>query len=218
MIKNIILDFDGTLADTRSLIVRTMQSVISSMELPARSDDECAAMIGLPLKETFTKLIPMCDEMGEKCVEKYAEIFLRDNVPGAVPAFEGVPETLMELYDRGYTLTIASSRNRPSLEGFLKDLDLAKYISMIVCVADVIKSKPAPDMVLKILKATGCAPEESLVVGDTKYDIEMGRSAGAYTCGVTYGNGSREELSSAGAVYIVNKFPDILNISLIASK
>ncbi len=218
MIRNIILDFDGTLADTRGLIVRTMQAVIASMGLPARSDAECASMIGLPLKETFTRLIPMDSVTGDMCVSRYAEIFTRDNVPGAVPAFDGVVETIEELYGRGFMLTIASSRNRPSLESFLIDLGLTSYIREIVCVADVAKSKPAPDMVLKILGDTSCSPGEAIVIGDTVYDIEMGRSAGVYTCGVTYGNGSREELSSAGADFIIDRFPDILNNRLIASR
>ncbi|MGM9774378.1 MAG: HAD family hydrolase, partial [Candidatus Egerieousia sp.] len=181
MIKNIILDFDGTLADTRGLIVRTMQAVIASVGLPPRSDEECASMIGLPLKETFTKLIPMDSLTGDECVRLYAEIFMRDNVPGAVPAFEGVAETVEELYARGYILTIASSRNRPSLESFLEGLGLMRYIREIVCVVDVERSKPAPDMVLKILNDTSCSPDEAIVIGDTKYDMEMGRSAGVCT-------------------------------------
>lgn len=215
MIKCVILDFDGTLADTRALIVSTMQEVISELGLPARSDDECASMIGLPLKETFTRLIPMSEETGEKCVERYADIFTRRNAPGAVPAFDGVVGTISELHRRGFVLAIASSRNRPSLMSFLKEMDLLGYISMVVSVVDVAKSKPAPDMVLKILDAVGCAPDEAIVVGDTKFDIEMGCSAGAHTCGVTYGNGSKEELAAAGAGCIIDSFPELISLPLL---
>lgn len=215
MIKCLIIDFDGTLADTRALIVNTMQEVIAELGLPPRSDDECASMIGLPLKETFTGLIPMSEETGKKCVERYADIFTKRNVPGAVPAFEGVVGTLSELHRRGFVLTIASSRNRPSLISFLKEMDLLRYIFMVVSVVDVDRSKPAPDMVLKILDAVGCAPEEAIVVGDTKFDIEMGRRAGVRTCGVTYGNGTREELVAAGADCTIDGFAELSSLPVL---
>ena len=73
--KLIIFDFDGTLADTRQLIVKTMQQTIHALELAPRTDDQCASMIGLPLKQAFTDLIPMSDEMGDRCVDTYRRIF-----------------------------------------------------------------------------------------------------------------------------------------------
>ena len=57
--KLVILDFDGTLADTRGLIVKTMQQTLDVLGLEPRTDDQCAAMIGLPLKQAFTELLPM---------------------------------------------------------------------------------------------------------------------------------------------------------------
>lgn len=63
--KTIILDFDGTMGDTNSLIVKTMQQTIAKLGLPERTNDECAAMIGLPLRRTFTELIPMDEETGK---------------------------------------------------------------------------------------------------------------------------------------------------------
>ena len=59
--NTVILDFDGTIADTRSLIVKTMQQTIAKLGLLARTDDQCAEMIGLPLRQSFTALIPMDD-------------------------------------------------------------------------------------------------------------------------------------------------------------
>lgn len=89
-LKAVILDFDGTIGDTRGLIVRTMQQTIAELGLPARTDDECASMIGLPLKQTFTDLIPMDDATGDLCAETYRRIFMVNNKPGAVPMFPHV--------------------------------------------------------------------------------------------------------------------------------
>ena len=58
-------------------------------------------------------------------------------------------------------------------------------------------------------------PEETLVVGDTVYDIQMGQRAGIKTCGVTYGNGTREQMISAKADYIIDEFPQLINISKV---
>lgn len=208
--KTVILDFDGTLADTRSLIVKTMQQTIRQLGLASRTDDECAAMIGLPLRKTFTELIPMTEEMGTRCADTYTMLFLQNNVPGAVPLFPHVKETISELHRRGYVLAIASSRGRDTLIDFLEEMDLQPYISMVVAATDVENAKPAPDMVLRILETTGAAAADAIVVGDTSYDIDMGISAGVRTCGVTYGNGSRAELASADV--LITDFGELLDV------
>lgn len=210
MIETLILDFDGTIGDTRTLIVDTMQQTIAKLGLPARTTEQCASMIGLPLRQTFTDLIPMSEEMGDLCDKIYTELFMQNNRPGVVPIFPYVKETLSELYAMGITLTIASSRRRATLTSFLKDMGLTNLISYIVSADDVEKAKPAPDMVNKIMCHTEAEPADILVVGDTKYDVLMGKAAGTTTCAVTYGNGSREELSHAD--YIIDDFSKLLDI------
>lgn len=208
--KTVILDFDGTIADTRTLIVKTMRQTIAALGLPERTDGQCAAMIGLPLRQTFTGLIPMNEATGELCERTYRELFVRNNVPGAVPMFPGVGETIERMYARGLTLTIASSRSRGSLLDFLDEMRLKRYISCVVSATDVVCAKPAPDMVYEVLRHTGGTAGEALVVGDTVYDIGMGRSAGARTCGVTYGNGTQESLREAD--YIIDDFRRLMEI------
>ena len=212
IMKLIILDFDGTLADTRSLIVMTMQQTIQELELEPRTDDQCAAMIGLPLKEAFTTLIPMTDEMGSRCAETYRRIFNENNAVYQVPAFPNVIETLRRLSQEGYRLTIASSRSHRSLLEFIESMNLQEVLTFVLGADDVIQAKPHPEPVLRTLEKFGCQASEALVVGDTAYDIEMGRRAGARTCGVTYGNGSRAELARAGADFLIDDFGELLDI------
>ena len=210
--KLIILDFDGTLADTRGLIVKTMQQTLYALGLESRTDDQCAAMIGLPLKQAFTHLLPMTDETGEQCVETYRRLFNENNAIYTVPAFPNVLETLHQLHEQGYTLTIASSRSNRSLMEFVNDMDLNEVIPYVLGAEDVAHAKPHPDPVLQTLESFNCKPENALVVGDTWYDIEMGRRAGVRTCGVTYGNGSREELMRAGADFLVDDFGELMKL------
>ena len=210
--KLIIFDFDGTLADTRQLIVETMQQTIQALELTPCTDEQCASMIGLPLKQAFIELIPMSDEMGDRCVDTYRRIFNENNALYVIPTFPNVIDTLFRLSAEGYILTIASSRSRKSLLDFVHTMHLEEIFSYILGADDVILSKPHPEPVLRTLEAFDCSPEEALVVGDMKYDIEMGRRAGIRTCGVTYGNGSPQDLREAGADFIVNNFEEILTL------
>jgi len=210
--KLIILDFDGTLADTRGLIVRTMQQTLLALGLESRTDEQCAAMIGLPLKQAFTNLVPMTDEMGERCVETYRRIFNENNAAYTVPTFPNVLETLRQLSEEGYTLTIASSRSHRSLMEFVEDMHLNEVIPYVLGADDVTQAKPHPEPVLKTLEAFGCKPEDAMVVGDTWYDIEMGRRAGVRTCGVTYGNGTRQELTDAGADWLIDDFGELMSL------
>lgn len=207
--KIVILDFDGTLGDSKLLITRTMRETLQQVGLPEKTVEECAKTIGLPLKQCFLALMDMSDEMAEKCAKAYREIFDCNNVRGAVPAFPGVIKTIKNLHHNGLTVTIASSRGHHSLAAFVEELHLEPYISLIIGADDVEKAKPDAEPVLKTLRHFGLQPAEALVVGDTTFDILMGRNAGTKTCGVTYGNGSKENLQAAFADYIIDEFAEI---------
>lgn len=210
--KTIIFDFDGTIGDTASLIVETMQQTMRRLNHPVKSDEECRTTIGLPLAKCFTAILPISDEQGDECAAVYRDIFEHNAAAAGVRAFPHVGQTLRALHDRGLTLTIATSRQRPSLEAFLKQLGLLDVFAYIVTVNDVEHAKPEPDMVLQTLGHLNAKPEETLVVGDAAYDILMGNAAGATTCAVTYGNGTHEELLSAKPDHVIDDFADILTL------
>lgn len=202
-IRLVIFDFDGTLGDSQKLITDTMLATIERLNLPMRSREECARTIGLPLKECFSSIIPMSDEQAEECAKVYSEIFNVKNVPGVVKAFPGVVETLERLSSQGILMSIASSRSHRTLAKLMDELDLSKYITYLIAADDVVDKKPAAESVLKTLRHFNVEAHETLVVGDAEFDILMGRNAGTHTCGVTYGNGSKESLEAAGAEWIV---------------
>lgn len=212
MTRLVILDFDGTLADTQPLILSSLQRTISALQLPPRTDEECKTIIGLPLKECFTTLLGVDDTTAEQCAEVYRRVFDEDNHPGVVTLFPHVLETLRELHERGLQLAICSSRARPTLDGFVSTFHLENYVGMVVGANDVQCHKPHPEPVQKILAALQMKPEETLVVGDASYDILMGAAAGCRTCGVTYGNQSAADLRAAGADYLIDDFSELISL------
>lgn len=199
-IRIMILDFDGTLGDTAGVIVKTMQATIKELGLPSRSDEQCAAMIGLRLIEIPPVLFPECELDGEYYASTYRRLFHDFNTDGAVELYPNVLETLVELKKRGIILTIASSRSKASLTEYVSALGLESVISFVLGADDVKDGKPAPEAVNRTLEEFGFLPEEALVVGDTTFDIQMGKAAGTRTCGVTYGNGSIESLADADRI------------------
>lgn len=212
MTRLVILDFDGTLADTQPVIVASIQHTLREMCLPERSVDECRSIIGLPLAECFVRLCGVDDNTAGHCAEVYRRVFDELNTDGAVTLFPHVVETLKSLHDHGLMLAICSSRGRPTLEGFVKAFRLEPYIAMVVSANDVQHHKPRPEPVTKILDTLDVKPEEAMVVGDASYDILMGRAAGCSTVGVTYGNHSADVLRAAGADVLIDDFADIVPI------
>lgn len=212
-IKLVIFDFDGTLADTRSHIVRTLDMTLrAEFGNDAVIPDESAMVstIGLPLRDAFMQLVPGLDgRCADSCVETYRMLFEKNQAEAAVELFPRVADTLRFLATRGVRLSIASSRGHESLEHLSASAGILPYFSYILGADDVRRAKPAPDPVLQTLAAFGIAPSEALVVGDMVYDIAMGKAAGARTCAVTYGNAARRELEASGAEWVVDDFAEI---------
>lgn len=211
MIRNIILDFDGTLGDTTAVIIRTIQATIVELGLPTRTDNECAAVIGLRLVETPPVLFPECNVDVDLYAATYRRLFHIFNTEDAVTLYPNVLETLEELKKRGIVLTIASSRSRSSLVEYVERLGLSSLISLVVGADDVCNGKPDPEAVIMTLGKFGFIPEEAIVVGDTEYDIRMGINAGTKTCAVTYGNGTRESLAEAD--WLIDDFSSLLSLT-----
>ena len=168
-IQLIILDFDGTLADTRDNIVRTLQASMHQLGLPVADEAACTSTIGLKLDDACRHLYPDGPaDLADRFVETYREIFFR-NKESLVPA--PFPHVL----------------GADSVE----------------------HTKPHPEPVLRTLRETGIDAAHTLVVGDMPVDILMGRNAGVQTCGVTYGNATRDQLQAAGADFLIDDFAEL---------
>ena len=212
-IKLVIFDFDGTLADTKENIILTFQMTMKELGVEIKSRQECAATIGLTLEDAFKVLYPgMAAEKYILLRDTYRRIFKENRkilVPGLFPE---VMETLEELRRRGHLMSIASSRQSPSLQSFLEDMKIAHLFEYAVGGDNVEHPKPAPDAVLQILRHYNLSAEEAFVVGDMPFDINMATNAGVKSCGVTWGNADAAQLKESGANYIIDKMSQLLEI------
>ena len=213
MIKLIVFDFDGTLGDTLELILKCNHETRRRMGAPVIPDSTIIGTIGIPLWDGIKEMNPGISEADIPAwMKMYREVFdgLKHQI---VPVlFPGVKETLASLHGQGIILTVASSRGKVSLNDFLMAMGIAPYFDYVLGAEDVVNAKPNAEPVLKTLEHFGIIGPECLVVGDMPVDIQMGLGAGAVTCGVTFGNSSREALEAAGAHYVIDSFDKILSI------
>ncbi len=201
----VIWDFDGTIADTRAVILGTFAQVFSELGLGECDLVAARASIGLPLATAFSRLAGTGDpEMLAGLVAHYRRVFAV-RAPVEATMFPGVGEVLAACSERGLPCAITTSRGRASLEPMLDRFAIATQFVSVVTDDEVAHPKPHPEMVEVVGGATGIDASDSLLVGDTSFDIEMGRRAGTATCGVTWGNQSVGELTRARPDHLVER-------------
>lgn len=204
-VKNLIFDFDGTLADTTEGIVRCTLATLSEMGLPVSTPERIRATIGLPLRECFERGTDTPRAHLDEACAVYRRLFDKVATP-RFTLFPGVPETLAHLQDCGLRLSIATSRSGASLRQLVVHLGIADFFCELAATEDVVHPKPAPDLALLLLGRLGARAEETVVIGDTVFDLQMGRDAGCRTCGVTFGNQDRTQLRTASPDWIIDDF------------
>ena len=209
MIKSVLFDFDGTLADTAQGIVETLRESFVQLGLPVPTKDAMVATIGRPLWKAFQTLGNMTDDEAFQAVEIYRRLFMEYEIPN-IRMFPDVETMLEQLAQRGIRMAIVTSRDRLSLDLILQNNGIDRFFETVVTVDDHLTPKPAPDMVLALLERMDIKATETLVVGDTTFDIEMGNRAGCMTCAVTWGNHSRELLLSACPDFVIDNIDSFI--------
>jgi phosphoglycolate phosphatase len=191
----IVFDWDGTLMDSAARIVASLQAAGAAMGLPDRSDAECRNIIGLGMSEAINTLHPDLDpELAPRFVDNYRHHFLVA-CPTPEVLFDGVHEILQSLEERRLWLGVATGKSRKGLDRALDETDCRRYFHSTRC-ADETCSKPDPMMLREIIAELDITPERTLMVGDTEYDLEMARRAGAASLAVTYGAHEPQRLKS----------------------
>ncbi len=204
----IIFDWDGTLMDSTAQIVNCMQLTIKEMNTEPRSDDAILNIIGLGLEEAILSLYPTSNNSFiNKMAEVYRDFYLfKDKTPS--PLFEGVVEMLDELREQNYDLAIATGKSRRGLDKGLDETNLHDYFPITRC-ADETRSKPDPQMLTEILTDYNTNKDTAIMIGDSKYDLQMANNAKMDSIAVTYGVHSLEQLQKQQPVSHVDNARNI---------
>lgn len=213
--KVIMLDFDGTTACTVPAIYHAAKRMLNMHGYEVEKE-VVYKNFGLALPFAFRCFAgddSIDDATIEQMIAEYNSIY-KEEGEQLIELFDGVVETLDNLKKAGIKIVIASNNIRPVLDRLTANLGIAQYIDDIVSVEDVENVKPAPDIALEVLRRFNISGEEALVVGDSTFDMDMGREADCHLCGVTYGSHTPEMLCEKGARYIIERFSDLEKVVL----
>ena len=204
-----IWDVAGTLVDSRAVIQACMEAAFRDTGLPPPDYDATRRIAGLSLAAGIAQLAP--PDLGaarlEFLVDAYRHTFTRLRADPALlePMYDGALEVLDRLKQDGWLLAIATGKTHRGLDGLFAKHDIKSYFDTVWC-ADDGPGKPHPFMVEQSMRALGCAPAQSLMIGDAIHDIAMGRAAGVRSLGVSWGFGRADELQDAGADEVHHEF------------
>jgi len=189
----LVFDWDGTLMDSEARIVACLTRAIDELGLEPRSPRALSNIIGLGLKEAMLSLYPEADEiLLEAFVRHYRQHFLSDRqLPSEL--FSGALDALQQLHGQGYLLAVATGKSRRGLDLSLDETGCRDLFHATRC-ADETFSKPHPQMLLEIMAVLDVKPEETLMIGDTEYDMLMASQAGTAALAVDYGVHDRQRL------------------------
>lgn len=216
----VIFDCDGTLVDSLDGIARSANQALRELGMQQTfTHAQIAQVVGLSLDESMLVLLPEATpEFRAQAIKGYKSHYQRmaDQGELTAPLFPGARETLTALHQGGVTLAVATGKSLKGLQRTLHEHDLAHFFSVLMT-ADQAPSKPHPAMVENILHAVGLPARNSLMVGDTLYDLEMGRHAGVKTAAVTYGCHSREQLAIGVPDYWLDSLTEVLPVVGLSS-
>jgi len=209
----VIFDWDGTLMDSISRIVSSMQSAARSCDLVVPSQNEAKSIIGLSLAVGIKKLFPALSEEGlDKMLVQYKYQYLEgDTTPS--PLFEHSLELLTALKNDQRILAVATGKARPGLQRIFDVTGTEHFFNASCCAGEVL-SKPAPDMLLRILAELDMTADQAVMIGDTSYDMQMAKSAGIDRIGVTLGVDTRDVLNEYQPVAVVDSISELQQLLL----
>lgn len=193
-----VFDFDGTLFDTFPGVSRCINLTLSKMNRPPFEDAVLRTFLGPPIFVGFSTIADMNEKDAERAVELFHAEYDISGVFESCP-YEGIPQLLERLKQKGITLAIASSKPQEMIEKLLKTHSLEKYFSKAVGV-----SSGRRDTDKSLLLKAAAEGESAVMIGDRHFDIDAAVKLGFKSIGVTYGFGTKEELLGAGASEIAD--------------
>jgi phosphoglycolate phosphatase len=210
--KLIVFDCDGTIVDSQAGIVLSMDHAFKALRMVPPTRAQTLAVVGLSLIEACSRLAPeaeygTCVELAEQYKAAFRE--LDSNPSDADILFPLAKETIAHLAAReNHLLAIATGKSRRGVERMCEREGWQSHF-VTIQTSDDHPSKPNPAMLLQAMMEAGVEASDTVMVGDTTYDIEMACAAGVPSIGVAWGYHSVAELTNAGASRIVESFADL---------
>lgn len=211
-LKLAVFDVDGTLVDSREVIHRAMDRAFKRAGLGGIEYDRVRTIVGLELTEAVLRLAPP-DYPAERIPQlatfyKQAFVEQRAEEGFSEPLYEGARESVERLADAGWLLGVATGKARRGLDIVFSHHGLHKYFQTFQTV-DTGPGKPHPRMVLDAMAETGARPEETVMIGDTSFDMEMARNAKTRALGVSWGFHTPDEIQAGGAHEIYHDYASL---------
>ena len=211
-LRLVVFDVDGTLVDSQNDIVTGMTKAFDLMGMRAPGRADILATVGLSLSVGVARLAPnVSSAVRDRLVETYKQAYhdLRTDAGSqkSSPLYDGVEDTLVALHAVDPLLMgVATGKSRRGLDALLDAHDLRPYFVTQQC-ADDHPSKPHPSMLHSAMSEAGVNSDVTVMVGDTAFDMDMARAAGARFVGVTWGYHGRDRLE--GADIIIDDMADL---------
>lgn len=210
-IKTIMFDFDGTVMDTNKVILQSWQHTFRTFEGRERSEEEIYSTFGEPLSITMKKVLPNIPV--EKATDVYRS-YHYDKFTDLISVFPGVLELLKDLKSRNHKVGLVTSRLWSTTQIGLDKYGMQKYFDTIVTGDDCSNFKPDPEPVNVALERLKSRPEESIMIGDTIFDILSAKNAGVKSALVSWALAvsEKEKTGENSPDYILNQPNDLLDI------
>jgi phosphoglycolate phosphatase len=213
-VKNVLFDLDGTLSDPVEGITRSIQYALERMNVAPPRRAELLVHIGPPLRDIFSLLLRTTDKTAvERAIELYRERFavtgLFENV-----VYDGVPSMLAGLRASRQRLFVATSKPRAYSLRILDHFGLSDYLNGVYGSEMDGSLGEKAELIRHALVSERLRPEETVMVGDRKYDITGAHANAVLAAGVTYGYGSEEELTEAGADFLCQNPREVAELLL----
>jgi len=217
MYKYVLFDLDGTISDPKVGICTSVQQALKKFGIDVPDINTLTPFIGPPLRDSFRDFYHIKPEDMEDVIAAYRARFstvgLFEN-----DLYDGIPELLKALKENGRKLALASSKPRVFVEKILDHFGISQYFDVIMGSELDGTRENKSEIIAECLRLFELDPDgdlsETVMVGDRKYDIEAANAAGLPNIAVSYGYGSEEELSKAGAMVIAGTVKELENILL----
>lgn len=213
--KLIIFDWDGTLADSTGRIIDSMQCASREVGLPEVTDTSVRRIIGLGLPQALQNLWPdINQQLQQQMTEAYARYFIADSQVD-MGFYPGVEQLLPKLRSSGYLLAVATGKSRRGLDRMLDTMLVSgkparSQFDASRC-ADETCSKPNPLMLKELLAELSVPVGESLMIGDTDYDLCMAQTIGMDSVGMTHGAHDESDLLACSPLALCNNIKELGN-------